>query len=642
MFSDRGITFKLVSCVLISCAAILVMIVRHNYRTSRRMLVGEIETSAQNLSMATANRIEAVIRPVEKVPETLADLLAQCGELTESRVKRFLRDVVASNPDIYGATVAFEPNEIPGKSLFAPYYYRGGDGIKFTSLEASYHYPDWDWYKRPKALNRSVWSEPYYDDGGGNVIMSTYSVPFYRGAGGERRLVGVVTADLSLTWLQEIVAGIHIARTGYGFLISKKGTIVTHPDKQRIMTQTVFEMARQADNERLREIAEEMTKGHAGFASTASLVTGQECWLAYAPLKSTGWSLGVLFPQEELMAPVRELHRTVLIYGGVGLALLSVVVVVISGTITRPIRSLSRAAAEIATGNLDLELPTTRGRDEVGQLTGAFVHMRDSLRQYIADLTATTAAKQRIESELSIARDIQMSMLPKSDQAFDGRTSFEIGAVLEPAKEVGGDLYDFFFIDDDHLCMVIGDVSGKGVPAALFMAATKTLIKTNAHGGAGPDEVFGRVNAELSVGNDSSMFCTAWMGILDVRTGELVLANAGHNPPLLIGAGGEARFIETSSGIALAAFEKAVYPRHTMTLAPGDTILLYTDGVTEALSDRDELFSDRRLAEGVGALSWRSPKELIGGILDEVRRFSRGVPQSDDITMLAVTFRGGG
>jgi len=340
------------------------------------------------------------------------------------------------------------------------------------------------------------------------------------------------------------------------------------------------------------------------------------------------------------MEDLIRLNHTVLILGLIGFFFVLVVIVWIARSITSPLRILSRATGEIATGNLDVELPPIRSRDEVGKLAGSFDSMRTSLKDYIRKLTETTAAKERIESELKIARDIQMGILPKTFPPFPDRAEFDIYATIEPAREVGGDLYDFFFLDEDHLCFTVGDVSGKGVPASLFMAITNTLIKTKAIKGLTPAEVLNRVNDDLSIDNPSVMFVTLFLGILNVRTGEVHYSNGGHNPPFLINLEGVVSPLETTNGMALGVVEGFSYESKKMGLKRGETIFLYTDGVTEAMNRIEEMFSEARLRGELAQMKEKPVEEMISGIMEKIRGFSQGVPQTDDITMMAIRFHG--
>jgi len=641
MLKNKGIAFKLSFLILMSSTLIFMFIFWYNYRFSHQVIVKYIEENARNLAQSTVNRLDTVPRTVEKVPKNLAYSL-EAANYTGGELMDVLRSLIENNTEIYGGAIAFEPYAYDRNALcFAPYFYKCKGEVEFTYLGGeSCKYFYMDWYQIPKELNHPVWIEPYYGEGGGNILMSTYSVPFYRTILGERKLMGVVTADISLSWLQANVASIKIAQTGYGFLISKNGTFVTHPDAGLIMNETIFSVAEARRDSRLREVGREMISGKSGFVPFKSLHTGKKCWMVYAPLSSSGWSLAVLFPQDELMADVARLNRTVIYLGLIGFLFLLVVIVLIARSITRPLSALANATENIAAGNMDIELPPIKSLDEVGKLTHSFGDMKSSLKQYIEELTETTAAKERIESELKIAHDIQMGMLPKIFPAFPNRKEFDIYATIVPARDVGGDLYDFFFLDEDHLCFTVGDVSGKGVPASLFMAITQTLVKTKATKGLTSATVLNRVNEDLSLDNPSLMFVTLFLGILNIRTGELEYSNGGHNPPYIIRDNGELETVETTNGMALGVVEDFHYQSKKVVLRKGDTLFLYSDGVTEAMNEKDELFTEERLEKELKLQRDKPIQELINGIMDKLRAFSKGAPQSDDITMMRLKFYG--
>ncbi len=639
MMKNRGIAFKLILLILTSSTLIFISIFWYNYKFSRRIILTNIEQNAINLAGATVNKIDMMLRPVEKVAENLSFFL-ESTSFSGGEIIALLRSAVKKNPEIYGASIAFEPYAYDQNALcFAPYFYRNNGKIKFTYLgDEKYRYFNMDWYQIPKELDSPTWSEPYYDEGGGNIVMSTYSVPFYKKIQGEKIFMGIVTADISLSWLQNIVSSIKIAESGYGFLISKNGTFVTHPDEQIVMNETIFSVAEASEAPSLREIGRRMVKGKSGFIPVTSLVTKKKCWMVYAPLSSSGWSLGVLFPRDEMMADVSRLAHTVIILIISGFLFLLIVVVLIAGSITRPLSALVNATEEIATGNMEADLPPIKSMDEVGKLTHSFHSMKDSLKKYIEDLTNETAARERIESELNIAHDIQMGILPKTFPPFPERPEFDIYATIEPAKEVGGDLYDFFFMDENHLCFTVGDVSGKGVPAALLMAVTRTLIKTKATKGLSPAKVLSRVNEDLAIDNPSLMFVTLFMGILDVRTGDLEFSNGGHNPPYIIHANGKVTPLETTNGMALGVVEDFSYESRKVLLKKGDTLFVFTDGVTEAMNNEEELFSETRLENLIAETQNIPVEQLVEDVMEKIKEFSQGTQQTDDITMMVLRY----
>ncbi|MCL2216011.1 MAG: PP2C family protein-serine/threonine phosphatase [Defluviitaleaceae bacterium] len=281
----------------------------------------------------------------------------------------------------------------------------------------------------------------------------------------------------------------------------------------------------------------------------------------------------------------------------------------------------------------------TRSRSETGILAEAFKTMVLDLDAYIKNLTAVTAEKERIGAELDVATHIQASMLPRKFPAFPGRNEFDIFASMKPAKEVGGDFYDFFMVDEDTLAVVIADVSGKGVPAALFMVIAKTLIKNTSQQGKSPKEIFETVNNLLCENNDASMFVTAFYGHLHISTGRFTFVNAGHNPPIIL-KNGKFDWLKQKAGFVLAIMEDMAYIQHEITLEVGDELFLYTDGIVEAMNNEEELFGDDRLYDAMQEYRGLTLHELAESVNREVDKFEDGAEQADDITMLVLRYKG--
>ena len=552
-----------------------------------------------------------------------------------------IENAVNKNKEIYGSTIAFEPYSFQRDSLyFAPYFYKGENNIRFTYLGGdSYNYFNWDWYKIPKEQNKSLWSEPYYDKGGGEIVMSTYSVPFYKILNRENKFEGVVTADISLNWLSNIVKSLKISKSGYGFLISQNGNFITHPSKQLIMNESIFSIAKSKNSLKLKEMGNKMMSGKSGFELIDGILSDKKYWIYYSPLPSNGWSLGVMFPEDEIMADINNLSKDAVLISIEGILILLLVIIYISRSITMPLRKLSEATKDIASGNLEFDIPEIKSRDEVGNLSRSFEYMRSSLKKYISDLKETTAAKERIESELKIARDIQMGIIPKDFPPFPGRTEFEIYASIEPAREVGGDFYDFFFLSDNKLFFLIGDVSDKGIPASLFMAVTKTLIKAVATStDKNLSEIAYKTNNDLFSDNKMSMFVSIFFGILNIDDGEIIYTNAGHNRPFIIKNDGSVLMLEKTDGMALGVFENAKYGINKVRLNFNETIFLYTDGITEAMDENSSLFGEENLKQKLKECSSFKAEEIIIHINNKVKGFVGDEPQYDDITMLSIKY----
>ena len=306
--------------------------------------------------------------------------------------------------------------------------------------------------------------------------------------------------------------------------------------------------------------------------------------------------------------------------------------------IGRPIKELAAAAAKIGSGSLDVTL-SIHTRDEIEDLSHSFTKMAMQLKDYIANVTKITAEKERIGAELNIARQIQASMLPCVSSLSPYHATFDIYAMMQPAKEVGGDFYDFFMVDNHTLAVVIADVSDNGIASALFMAISKMLIKNNAQSGKSPKEVFEAVNNMLCENNDAGMFVTAFLGYLNMPDGRFTFVNAGHNPPLHR-SGKQFEWMKIKSEFVLAGIEDVCYQEGEIMLHPGDELFLYTDGVTEAMNHENELFSGARLFETINTYIDLPLEEISISLMHEIEHFAEGMEQADDITMLVLRYHG--
>ncbi len=635
-----GLAVRLAALILTATSLLFAVAFGYNYQQSRALLLKNVENSAKSLTMATVSKIEEVLHQLQTVPEAVAQGVGS-HVIEQPQALVMLADFLRDTPEAFGGGLFLEDHARAGQARReAPYFVKRDGRVVYDPLGADYDYSFMDWYMLPKHLGRPQWSEPYYDEAGGNILMATYAVPVWQDLDGEKLFRGVVTVDISLESLQRIVAKLHPGISGYAFLVSRTGRIVSHPNKALIMRSSVFSRAEEADDPELRTVGRAMVRGQQGFARLGGKAIGKPIWIYYAPLPGAEWSLGLVIPEDDLFADLTELHRDVVLIGAGGFTALLLLVVLIASAVTRPIRLLARKTIEIAKGNLDVDLPVVSRSDEVGDLSRSFHEMRRALKEYIANLTETTKAKERMESELKIAKNIQMSFLPKRFPPFPDIGAFCLHAQLEPAYEVGGDLYDFFLLDEHRLFISVGDVSGKGVPAALFMAVTKTLTKGIAEQDPDPAVILAKVNNELAEENDAMLFVTMFCAILDFRTGELAYSNAGHNQPVLIGADGAARFLALPPGTAMGPIPDLSYETRRILLSPGDTLVAYTDGVNEAQDEAEELFGNERLLGFLRRTRERAPDLLTRALFAEVHAFAGKAPQADDITVLTLAWNG--
>ncbi|MBQ9528677.1 MAG: SpoIIE family protein phosphatase, partial [Fretibacterium sp.] len=484
--------------------------------------------------------------------------------------------------------------------------------------EGYYNYSTSDWYKRAQSIERVCFTDVYQDSYGRGPTI-TCAAPFYDAKG---EFAGVVGMDILITDLYRAVVALDLGEGAYAFLLDHKGNTIG-PEGAASGGEAVGRIAVLDGKQKV-------------------FLSGDGVYYAQERIKSTGWTFGIRIPEAVILAPVRSVNRTVILTMLLFLAAFAVIVALVflvarrfSASLTGPIAVLKKDVEKISGGNLDYHARIC-DNDEIGDLAGSFNEMAASLKDYIKNLAAVTAEKERIGAELNVATQIQADMLPRIFPPFPERKEFALYATMTPAKEVGGDFYDFFLIDDDHLALVIADVSGKGVPAALFMVIAKTLIKNRAQMGGTPSEILSAVNEQLCDGNEAGLFVTVWLGILEISTGKGVAANAGHEYPVIKRAGLPWELQKAKHSPAVAVREGMKFRETEFELNPGDRLYLYTDGVAEATNAENQLFGTDRMIEALNRHADDPVEELLPSIKREVDSFVGDAPQFDDITMLTL------
>ena len=630
----KSISGRLMVRVLIVSAIIFTLTFAVFLRmAANRMRAEETQRAHSELSN-TIHQIDAVLHAVEIAVQNTAWIVPHRLASPE-----FMYDVterlLQNNDFIYGCAVAFEPDYFPSEGhYFSPYSYRDENGaIKSIQLgNDAYDYHYMDWYQIPKLLNKPYWSEPYYDEGGGEMMMTTYSKPLYDSEG---KLYAIITADMSLEWLTELVGNIKAFETSYNLMVSRNASFIVHPDHNLILNETIFSSTYGDEDDSLKKLQDDMVNCRAGEVLRTK--GGEKFFVFYSPVETTQWVVAIVCPRSELYMDAKVMRNLLIVLGVI--ALLLMIVMNYNGIrkVVAPVEDFSDVAKKIAKGDFTAELPQIKSQDELKELRNSFEYLQHSLVNYIEELKSTTANKERIESELRIAHKIQMGMLPKLFPAFPERDDLALSAKLVPAKEVGGDLYDFF-IEDDNLYFIIGDVSGKGVPASLVMAVTCRLFRSVASHLENPEEIMSSLNNSLSDGNESGMFCTAILGILDLKTGLLKYCNAGHNSPLIVDTNGRVYPMRVEPNLPLGLFDGYPYEGQEMMLDKGMMLYMYTDGINEAENQDKELFGDNRLLALLKQNVSKTPTEIIDESFAAVKCHADGAAQSDDITVLCFKY----
>ena len=474
------------------------------------------------------------------------------------------------------------------------------------------------------------------------------------------QLMGVAGAGMYLDALGEMVEKVDLGDKGNICIINNLGRIIFSNFKEGSLSveESVTDLRLSSDLN-MRVLVHEALNG--GLGVRQHVIDGVTCYVAYAPMKTVGWSVFVVLSREEVDAPTVELQkgldrisaeldsavsaRAKRAFGFflsvfiIALFAALLVSVWMSDRIVQPIRKLTDEVSRIKGDDLDFKWDEDAG-DETQLLAEAFRSLTGRMKTYVEDIRTITAEKERIGTELELATRIQEDMLPSTFPAFPDRKDFDIYASMTPAKEVGGDFYDFFMLDDDHLALVIADVSGKGVPAALFMMGSMIMLRSDVANGFSPAQTLKKVNDQICESNAEDMFVTVWLGILDLKTGRLVAANAGHEYPTLKQPGKDFELIKEPHGLVIGGLPGEDYVEYEWQLEPGAKIFVYTDGVPEAGKLRTDLYGTDRLMEVLRRVGDEKPEQILEAVDASLREFVGDAPQFDDVTMLCVEYFG--
>ena len=608
----------------------------------------------QDIVKLTDERVEGVLSMVEVSSANNLDEIAQHLDSPQA-VCTSLAEELRLNPHIVGVSAAFIPEFFPQKGRwYEAYASFDPDGqIEVREIgSASHDYLQAEWYLGALDLpaGQGFWSDPYYDEAGARDMLCTYALPIRDGSG---RAVGVFAADLSLTWLTEQIREqdlrvnkseigrlkfAHSRLQAYSFILGRKGDYIAYPDPSRILTDNFFNHVdddNMADEE-YEQLGREMLAGATG--SRLVHVDGVLSHVFFAPLLHTGWSMCIVLPEATVAAPGLVLGTLILLVLLIGLL---VAFLLFRGAIqrtARPLLRLASSADEVAQGHFDAPLPELKYDDEIHQLRDSFEHMQLSLTQYIAELKEVTAREAMLGRDLEIANRIQMSMLPAAVPSDSGPEGIEIFGELTPAKAVGGDLYDYS-VRDGQLYFCIGDVSGKGIPAAIVMAVVSAQFRTLTTRESQPGHIMQAINDTMVARNDSMMFVTLFIGAIDLATGQMTYCNAGHDAPVLIGADGSVEPLPVESNLPVGVMEDSTFAQQQTTVRPGTSIFLFTDGITEAENPEHALFGMDRLLETARQTGAVAPDVFLHAMKGAVQDFTRGAEQSDDMTMLVIRYK---
>ena len=606
---------------------------------ARRSVRYEAINGAQRVLENTELRLTRILDDVESVADNI-EWLTYRHLASPDTLFEYTRVALQGNQDLLGCSISFEPYFIEGEQYFSAYS-SNTDGVVTTTQEGNedYQYFYLDWYLLPKLLNQPCWTEPYADwdnDDDENLqtdMMVSYCKPLTSADG---TFIGAISLDLSLRWLSDQIAPIKPYPNSYCTLISRGGTFLVHPDPDKLFYQTVFTSSLEEPDWAMIDLGHSMQDWNDGLQEM--MVNGVDSYVFYKPLKNTGWSLAIVCPEKDIFSRFDRLRRIISALVLLGLTLLFLACFRVISREVKPLKALAEEAGHISAGDFEHRLPLVNRSDEIGTLSRSFDDMQSSLVSYIEELKISTANRERIQGELRIAHSIQMAMVPNVFPPFPERDDLDIYAYMTPAKEVGGDLYDYFLLGD-RLYFCIADVSGKGVPASIVMAMTRNLFHVYAKEDMTPAEIACHINDMLSEDNEQMMFVTAYIGMINLTTGSLDYCNCGHNRPVIVRASAAPAYFDCEANTVLGVCPGWEFKGQYVPDVRGRMLFLYTDGLNEAENLSHEQFGEERLLAEVTRNRGASAEEMVESMVQAVSAHVGEAEASDDLTILCIELR---
>lgn len=609
------------------------IVAREAHRQANRSMEGAIKVIDNRISnvetaVNTAASYAYMMAPHEVMGITLLQRLIEANEDIAAVTLMYRADYFKEHGRYYAPTISRDP--VSGALQEDEI---GGPEHDFCYLET-----DSNWIYTNK-LDTGYWCLPYIDSMSTKRAMVTYSVPLHDARG---ETYAILCADVDLRWVQHVVESAKPYDDSEVFVIGRDSQYVCHPNSQWVQNINVIDQIERTKNSKLINMTQRMLRWQRGVDTIEALqLFGEDMkdqgpsYVYYAPIDRVQWSVCFTIAESRVLEQPNQLRRHMIILLVVLLIIIAWVMRYIIHSQLWPLKVLASSTTEVAKGDFKVQLPQIDTHDEIRELRDSFEDMQTSLAEYIIQLKDTTASKAAIESELHVASDIQMSMLPKEFKAIVGYEDVPVFGQLRPAKAVGGDLFDFY-VHDETLFFCIGDVSGKGVPAALVMAVTQAMFRTVSAHESSPANIVMQLNASQAENNDSNMFATMFVGALDLKNGHLRYCNAGHDAPLLVGQGTEV--LPCDANLPIGIVGDWAYTEQEAQIPAGTIIFLFTDGLTEAEDINHHQFGEERILK-VAEQRASTPRQPIEVMTQAVQDFVGNAEQSDDLTMLAIKYK---
>ncbi|WP_423127640.1 SpoIIE family protein phosphatase [Gaoshiqia sp. Z1-71] len=627
--NNRSIAFQLSIYILTAVTLVITVIVFLNYNFSKKIIIQRIEESATLQSELITNQISRNVVATQEITQNVAYQIVYYNQ--HGDLEFFLKQVLNFNRMIAGFHVELFDS---GESKFISVVRSdAGELCVLDRCRACSMYQSEAIRERILENREGSWTDPFYCRLDSNKLINTYSFPIMAQ---DNQISGIISAQINLDFLADVISQIEISKNGYAFIVGSDGTYLTHPQKEFVMTQNFFLLSEKIIPQK-REEYFELMRLHAsasGFARPPFLNYARS-WFRFSPVPYTNWSIVIAIPAKDLFQDLDLMLKKIILVSLAGLISILLIIILIFRRMLSPLSSVAKSIQRFSFGD---KRGATR-KNEIDLLHDSLIELQYQYNFNLQEQSKNRKDRRKFEKDLKSAKEIQSTIIPGEFMRLPEHPEVDLFANLQSAESIGGDLYDYFYIDSTHLLFTLGDVSGKGIPAALFMAVAHTMIKNKATV-LSAHQIIEQVNNELSIQNTNQHFLTLFLGILNTETGELNYCNAAHNYPFLVSSGLDVKPVAKTHGLPIGVYPDKTYSSDFVKLEPGDMLVLYSDGVTDCKDVYNSFYGTERLTEDIAEMAELPVRDVVSGLLDRLETFRGKIRQTDDISIMAVRFTG--
>ncbi len=630
---NKSIAYRLSIYISIAVIAVFISFIAANYIFNRKLMRENLENTAIGMSMEINSLINKYIITAKEVTVNLAEQIVYYSKNQDAEL--LLSNVMNEYPFLNAIHVMMD------STILLPFnnYYifqKNGELAFEQGNDTNFFCPnERKMFIKIRELSTSGWSEPFRCIENGNLVVSYFNPIWNYNEDGTKKIAGHVISEISLLELNLAINRMEIGDRGYAFLINKNGDYITHPDESRILNKNVYELPAKTLDKKKINLPEIFSAGKAGSAIIyPEILNFEKSWVYYTPINENRWFLIFIMPYRELFADLYWLTIRMIFFAFLGILFISLIVNYIAKKLIEPLSDLTSKLSEFSTQETDgIEI----SENEVKKVADSLEYLKARFEQYRIVREEEELKSLRRTQDLLQASEIQQSLIKTTFPAFPERKDIDLYAIYKPARQISGDLFDYFFVDDENLVFTIGDVSGKGIPAAIFMSVAQTIIKNHASYRKAKN-IVNKANIELCTSNQHQYFLTLFLGVLNIKKGELNFCNAAHNFPYIMKTDGKIVELKLSHGLPLGLYPDKGYKDAKVKLEPGDTIVLYTDGVTEMVNDQKIQFGSDRLKENLRKFEGLPPSEIVQRLDKKLESFKGEAPQADDICLFVIKY----